>query len=129
MRKKGSAQAWDRVRGIAANMFHRDCTPAQIAKDLGVDDQTVRAWRRAYRKSGREALLSRKPTGRPSCLSDEQRLQLADLLEKSPAECGFDKHLWTQQLIADPRIPISSFLSIARLKRRRQFIDHRRAHR
>jgi len=101
MRKKGTAQEWDRVRGIAANMFDRDCTPAQIAKDLGVDDQTVRAWRRAYRKGGRDALISRKPTGRPSRLSDEQRRQLADLLEKTPAECGFDKHLWTQQMIAD----------------------------
>jgi|SRR3954469_4459155 len=101
MRKKGTRQEWDRVRGIAANMFDRDCAPAAIAKDLGVDDQTVRAWRRAYRKGGRNALRSRKPSGRPARLNEQQRQQLGQMLEKTPAECGFDKHLWTQQLIAE----------------------------
>lgn len=82
-------------------MFDQDRAPSEIARDLGVDDQTVRAWRRAYRKHGRDALRSRKPPGRPARLSDEQRKQLGDLLEKTPAQCGFDKHLWTQQLIAE----------------------------
>jgi transposase len=101
MRKKGTRQEWDRVRSIAANMFDQDRMPKEIARDLGVDDQTVRAWRRAYRKGGRDALLSRKPPGRPARLNDAQRQALAELLLKTPKECGFDKYLWTQQLIAD----------------------------
>jgi transposase len=101
MRKKGTREAWDRVRDIAANMFDQDKPPAEIAKSLGVDDQTVRAWRRAYRAGGRVALVSRKPPGRPARLTDAQRAQLAALLEQAPAQCGFDRYLWTQQLIAD----------------------------
>ncbi|QOV90197.1 winged helix-turn-helix domain-containing protein [Humisphaera borealis] len=101
MRKNGTRQEWDRVRSIAANMFEQDREPAEIAKDLRVDDQTVRAWRRAYRKGGRDALVSRKPPGRPSRLNEAQRKTLAGLLLKTPRECGFDKYLWTQQLIAD----------------------------
>jgi transposase len=101
MRKKGTLEEWDRVRDIAANMFDQDQAPAEIAKFLGVDDQTVRQWRRLYRKGGRPALVSRKPPGRPPRLTDIQRGQLAALLERTPAQCGFDRYLWTQQLIAD----------------------------
>ena len=89
------------MRGIAANMFDRGRAPAEVAQDLGVDAQTVRAWRRAYREGGRAALASRKPPGRPALLTDAQRERLAGLLERTPAECGFDRYLWTQQLIAD----------------------------
>ena len=89
------------MRGIAANMFEQDRAPADIARDLGVDDQTVRDWRRKYRTGGRAALLSKKPPGRPALLTTAQREQLAGLLEKTPRECGFEKYLWTSQLIAD----------------------------
>lgn len=76
--------------------------PAVVARHLGVAAQTVRQWRRDYRTGGRDALRSVKPTGRPAKLGAVQRQALAALLLTTPAECGFaDKHLWTQQLIAD----------------------------
>jgi transposase len=31
----------------------------------------------------------------------QQKQKLSELLLKTPAECGFDKYLWTQQLITD----------------------------
>ena len=44
----------------------------------------------------------RKPPGRPPRMDARQKQQLAEQLLKTPAECGFaDRHLWTQQLIAD----------------------------
>jgi transposase len=101
MRKKGTAEEWERTRNIAANMFDAEKEPSEIAQFLQVDDQTVRKWRRAYRKEGRVALASRKSPGRPTQLDQQQREQLVQLLQKTPAECGFDKYLWTQQLIAD----------------------------
>lgn len=102
MRKKGTREEWDRVRAIAANMLDAGKGPAEIAPQPGVAAQTVREWRRAYRAGGRGALVSRKPPGRPALLRKAQREQLAGLLVKAPAECGFPgRHLWTQQLIAD----------------------------
>jgi len=89
------------VRNIAANMIDEAKEPAEIARLLKVDDQTVRAWRRIYRKTGRAGLASRKAPGRPTELGPQEREHLAELLLKTPAECGFDKYLWTQQLIAD----------------------------
>jgi len=89
------------VREIAANMFDQGKAPADIARDLGVDDQTVRDWRRKYRAGGRPALVSKKPPGRPALLTAAQRDRLAALLEQAPRECGFERYLWTTQLIAD----------------------------
>jgi transposase len=102
MRKKGSAVELERTRMIAANMFDQGMTPAQVAVVLDANVQTARRWRRAlYSAGGREALrLSRHP-GRPPLLNDDQRRTLAGLLLRTPAECGFDRYLWTTQLIAD----------------------------
>jgi transposase len=89
------------VRGIAANLFDAGEEPARVAELVGVAAQTARAWRRAYRAGGRAALASRKPPGRPPELAAADRERLAGLLERAPAEHGFDRYLWTTQLVAD----------------------------
>jgi transposase len=86
---------------IAANMFDQKLDPKLIAKSLNVAVQTVRGWRRIYRVGGREALWMNRHPGRPPLLSEPDRETLAALLLQTPAECGFDKYLWTTQLIAD----------------------------
>jgi transposase len=101
MRKKGSLAEWELRRNLAVNLLDQGMQPAAVAKALNVDPQTVRAWRRAYLAGGRRALASRKPSGRPARLSFEQRQRLAEMLLKTPVQCGFDRYLWTQQLIAD----------------------------
>jgi transposase len=86
----------------AANMFEQGgLATAVIAAILEVDDQTVRRWRRQFEAGGRDALRSRTHPGRRPSLDEAQRTRLADLLLKTPAACGFGRHLWTQQLIAD----------------------------
>lgn len=82
-------------------MFEQKFSSAVIAASLKVDDQTVRRWRRIFQNQGRDGLLARKHAGRPSRLTAQQKSRLAELLVKTPGECGFDRHLWTQQLIAD----------------------------
>jgi transposase len=86
---------------IAANMFEQGLPTSVIRDSLQVDDQTARRWRRIFKACGREGLLSRQHTGRPSRLNEQQKQELCQWLLKKPHECGFDKHLWTQQLIAD----------------------------
>ncbi|MBC7784797.1 MAG: winged helix-turn-helix domain-containing protein [Burkholderiales bacterium] len=101
MRRTGSQAEWEKLRLIAANMFEQQLATGVIVATLKVDDQTVRRWRRAFKARGRPGLLSRKHAGRPSRMSPGQKRQLSELLLKKPIECGFDKYLWTQQLIAD----------------------------
>jgi len=86
---------------FAANMFDQQLSSKQIAASLGVDDQTVRRWRRVYQSRGREALWSRRHPGRTPRLDAGQRHKLAELLLKGPADCGMNRYLWTTQLIAD----------------------------
>ena len=106
MRKKGSPEELERTRMIAANMFDQGMTPARVAAVLDADVQTARRWRRVYDQGGRGAggraalRLSRHPGRRP-LLGEADRRALAELLLRTPAECGFDKYLWTTQLVAD----------------------------
>jgi transposase len=85
----------------AANMFEQGLKTAVICASLKVDDQTVRRWRRRFRARGRGGLRSRRHAGRPPRLAAAQKERLAELLLETPAGCGFDRYLWTQQLIAD----------------------------
>jgi len=101
MRKPGSAEDLERVRLIAANMFGQGLETGQVAASLSVGGQTVRRWRRAYESRGRDGLRSKPHPGGRRRLSDERRGRLREMLLKPPAEWGFGRHLWTQQLIAD----------------------------
>lgn len=101
MRQPGSPLEWEKKRLIAANMFEQKLATAVIAASLEVDDQTVRRWRRVFHAGGREGLASRKHLGRSARMSPAQKRQLSQWLLKTPQECGLDKYLWTQQLIAE----------------------------
>jgi len=101
MRRPGSPLEWERRRLIAANMFEQNLATAVIATSLEVDDQTVRRWRRLFNADGRPGLQARKHQGRTPRMNAEQKRQLSQLLLKTPLACGFQKFLWTQQLIAD----------------------------
>jgi transposase len=100
MRRKGSPKEWERVRLVAANMFDQEMPTDQIVGLLEVDDQTVRAWKRRWRKQGRDGLIARKPPGGPSKLTAEQKQQLLKMLEHEPQHYGFKAHLWTTKLMA-----------------------------
>lgn len=100
MRRKGSPEHWEQLRHIAANMFDQQMSPKEIAPLLGVDDQTLRKWRRLYRKSGREGLASGRSTGRPRKLSAEQKEQFLEMLRQGPEAYGMDSYLWTTRLMA-----------------------------
>src|SRR5688572_12995759 len=101
MRRKGTAEELERTRMIAANMFDQGLATAAIGAALEADDQTVRRWRRTYVKRGRDGLRVSRHPGRPPLLGDGDRERLARLLLRTPAECGFDRYLWTTQLVAD----------------------------
>ena len=100
MRKTGSLVELQQLRLLAANLFDQQMSPKDIANVLGVDDQSVRRWRRAYLKEGRQVLALRRSSGRPIKLSAEQKQQLVELLKCEPKAYGIDAYLWTTKLIA-----------------------------
>jgi len=101
MCRQGSQSELEQKRLLAASMFEQCLNTNQIVAILEVDDQSVRRWRRIYRASGREGLLSKRHPGRKPRLDSGQRQKLVQLLLQTPAQCGLEKYLWTTQLISD----------------------------
>jgi transposase len=57
---------------------------ATAAKTCGMDRQTLRDWVHRYNNEGLAGLRNRKPSGRPSSLTEEQKAILCQLVEEGP---------------------------------------------
>src|SRR4051812_20319133 len=102
MRRKGSIAELEQTRMLAAKMFTEGLDCQQIARILERDAQSIRRWRRTYRKGGAEQLAGKAAPGASPKLSDQQKAQLIDLLAKPPKEHGLEGWLWTTNLVAGP---------------------------
>jgi transposase len=88
---------------LACRMFDERMEPAQIARVVQADPQTVRSWRREYEAANKNhaaLLLAQGHAGPKRRLSDAQRAELLVLLKEHPQTYGFDAWLWTTSLIA-----------------------------
>ena len=99
MPRAGTTEQLEHTRLLAANMFEENLPPVQIARILGVDDQSVRRWQRIYQVKGRDGLKGSKPPGARPKLSAEQQAQVPDLLARPPSHYGLDGWLWTSRLV------------------------------
>jgi transposase len=75
-------------------------TTGDIARLLAISERTVRNTIRAFGELGLDSLYPRKPSGRPTILSGEQRNALLELLSRSPSEFGFERRVWRLSDIA-----------------------------
>lgn len=73
----------------------------QIAKRLDRDEQTVRAWLKAYQRDGIKGLVNAPKSGRPPLKGQALDQQLEPLLAQSPADVGYLEAGWTVDLIRD----------------------------
>ena len=99
MPRAGTTQQLEQTRLLAANMFDEGLESVQIARILGVDDQSVRRWQRIYRVHGRDGLKGSKPPGAKAKLSVEQKQQIPSLLRHPPKHYGLDGWLWSSKLV------------------------------
>jgi transposase len=100
MPRIGTTEELERKRMLAANMFEQGLTSKQIAVILECDDQTVRRWRRVWKRLGREGLRGSKPPGASPKLDARRRAELVDDLKRAPSDHGLDAWLWTTKLVA-----------------------------
>lgn len=77
------------VRMRAVDMFEQHTPVAKIAKDLRVSLKSVYAWRQAWRRGGRDALVSKGPGGALCRLDHDQVQWLAAALDAGPAVFGW----------------------------------------
>jgi transposase len=71
-----------RMRLLAIAHFKAGKNKAAVARTLNVSRRMVNEWVANYLKGGISALESKKPSGRPSLLSSQQKAELLDYIEK-----------------------------------------------
>ena len=81
----GKTKDANQARRLLAIAAVRDGMDRDAAARIGgMDRQTLRDWVRRFNAEGPDGLVSRKPSGRPSKLSLEQKAQLRALVEAGP---------------------------------------------
>lgn len=69
-------------------------SPIQAAKIIGVDYSTVYRWVKAYEKSGKKALKSKKREGRPRIGDKDKLNKLMKAVKRPASKFGFKTDLW-----------------------------------
>ncbi len=105
MEKTLSSQATDWREGRRLRAFElkqEGWNQREIARALGVTEGAVSQWmKRATEEGGVEALKKRTSPGAPPRLSENQRVQLKELLARgAPPAHGFRAEVWTCARVA-----------------------------
>jgi len=90
------------VRRIHALLYIADDeTVTDVAKMLGIGEQTVRDYVRTFLLRGIASLTYKRLPGRPPKLSKTQRKELAELIKAGPQEAGYESGCWSALMIQD----------------------------
>jgi len=88
---RGAAQA---RRLLALAVIYDGGSRTDAARTGGVGLQVIRDWVLRYNEGGPEALRTRKAPGKPSILTDDQRAELAAVVESGPKSYLDDVVRW-----------------------------------
>jgi len=94
MKKKRDLKAMERRRLRAGRLLSKGVSQAEVARRVGVSRQSVSRWAERL-DEGELKALSRGTLGRPACLDDTQKGQLAKLLVKGAPSQGYPTEPWT----------------------------------
>ncbi len=100
MRPKGSAEALEMRRRIAAKLLQEGKGIREVARLVGASPSAVHGWKQALAEGGPDGLKPKPHPGRPAELNAEQRAELEQLLLKGPLAAGFPTDLWTLARVA-----------------------------
>jgi transposase len=106
---------------------------AEVARTLGVLENTARRWLHAFAAGGLDALLPRPRGTRTKRVDDDLAEWIIQLLQQSPAAYGFGLGRWTLRdvattLIKEDRVQQISPRAVARLLRARNYAWKRGTH-
>ncbi len=103
MRREAACDGADRVaaRIHAVLLNHDKNTSGEIAKILKVSLSGVSEWLKIYAGQGVDGLMEGRRSGRPSGLSDLNKILLCDIIDSGPIAYGYVSGLWTSIRVAD----------------------------
>ena len=90
---------WRRGRAVLGYIKGRKVV--DLALELGVSRGSVNRWLQWYESMGVVGLLTAKAPGPTPKLTDEQREELASLIEAGPLPAGYQSGVWTGPMIGE----------------------------
>jgi len=100
MRPSGSPESLERRRFRAISLYQEGLQPVEIARRVRVDRRSVRRWKAAFLKGGREAIQAKPLPGRPAKLNQTAKKFLEVLLLRGARAIGYSTDLWTCPRVA-----------------------------
>jgi transposase len=97
--KENSLDEWRRGRAVLGYIEGRRVV--DLAAELDVTRGSLNRWLQCCEALGVEGLVTAKPPGAPPKLTDEQRKELAAIVEAGPLAAGYQSGVWTGPMIGD----------------------------
>ena len=94
----GAYRVSTRIRAVLLN--HQEKTSGEIASTLNAPRSRVSEWLKTYEEQGVDGLMEGQRTGRPSRLTDLQKIMLCDILDSGPIAYGHLSGVWTAKIIS-----------------------------
>jgi transposase len=101
MRPKGSAEALEVRRRLAAKLLQEGKGLREVARIVKASPSAVFGWKQALEQQGMAGLKAKPHPGRPSRLSKKQKERLKTILLKGPLAAGFSTDLWTLARVSE----------------------------
>lgn len=97
---KRDFDALERRRFQAAMLLGEELNNSEVARRLGVSNQTVSRWAKQIRSDGVGSLRKAGRAGRKPRLIDDDQSRLVELLKSGPEQLGYETSLWTSERVA-----------------------------
>ena len=94
----GARRVSDRIRAILLN--HDEKTSGEIASIINVSRSRVSEWLKTYEEQGVDGLMEGQRSGRPSRLTELQKIILCDIVDSGPIAYGMISGIWTAKIIS-----------------------------
>jgi transposase len=88
-----------RIRAILLN--HQEKTSGEISLALDAPRSRVSDWLKTYEARGVDGLMEGRRTGRPSRLTDLQKIMICDILDSGPIAYGHSSGVWAAKIISE----------------------------
>ena len=98
--RKYDRRALDVIRRMAFDRVESGENVKTVMEDYGLCRTTYYKWEKKKEQRGVDDLISLRPTGRPSALTERQKSQVFIWINgKDPRQWGFDFGLWTRKIV------------------------------
>jgi len=95
----GAYRVSKRIRSVLLN--NEKNSSGEISTLLGAPRSRVSQWLKTYEEQGVDGLMEGKRSGRPSSLTDLQKILICDIIDSGPVAYGLMSGVWTSKLIAE----------------------------